>query len=171
MEEPNWFDYQEFYKNISQKPYNIFVELGVWLGHSISFLAQNINRKDVIIYAVDLFDESYEFKDLTYLEGRRYEIFCKNTKKYENIIKPIKSYSWEAANNFSNNSVDFVFVDADHSYESVVKDIDAWLPKIKNQGIISGHDYFNPCGVKKAVDEKFRNKTKFCGSCWYVDIN
>jgi predicted O-methyltransferase YrrM len=66
--------------------------------------------------------------------------------------------------------VDFVFIDADHEYDSVVKDINAWLPKIKQGGIISGHDYFNPCGVKKAVDEKFGNEVKFNGPCWYVEL-
>jgi predicted O-methyltransferase YrrM len=88
----------------------------------------------------------------------------------EGFIKPIKSYSWEASKNFEDNSVDFVFIDADHEYESVVKDIDSWLPKVKKGGIISGHDYITWKGVKLAVDQKFGNKTKFNGPCWFVEI-
>ena len=42
IEEPNWFDYSEFYDFISKHDYNVFVEVGCWLGHSVSYLAQRI---------------------------------------------------------------------------------------------------------------------------------
>jgi hypothetical protein len=52
---------------------------------------------------------------------------------------------------------DFVFIDADHSYEGCKADIEAWLPKVKPGGWIGGHDYENPdfpkFGVTRAVDE------------------
>ncbi len=52
---------------------------------------------------------------------------------------------------------DFVFIDADHSYEGCKADIEAWVPKLKPDGLLCGHDYENPdCpqfGVKRAVDE------------------
>ena len=53
---------------------------------------------------------------------------------------------------------------------SVKKDIQSWLPKVKKGGIISGHDYFNPCGVKQAVDEIFSDKVEFYDKCWFVRI-
>lgn len=53
--------------------------------------------------------------------------------------------------------VDFVFIDADHSYKSCSADIAAWWPKVKTGGFLSGHDYKTPYphtqGVDKAVDE------------------
>ena len=60
---------------------------------------------------------------------------------------------------FKDNSVDFAFIDAAHDYESVKKDILAWLPKIKEGGIIAGHDYQNPGfpGVERAVKEVFKD--------------
>jgi predicted O-methyltransferase YrrM len=74
--------------------------------------------------------------------------------------------SVEAAENFDDNSMDFVFLDADHSYESVKADITAWWPKIKPGGWLCGHDYGGWLvvkrggketkqyfGVKQAVDE------------------
>jgi hypothetical protein len=52
---------------------------------------------------------------------------------------------------------DFVFIDADHSYEGCKADIEAWLPKVKKGGWICGHDYDNPhfpaFGVTRAVQE------------------
>lgn len=56
-------------------------------------------------------------------------------------------------------SLDLCFVDADHSYEGVRRDLVAWYPKVRRGGWISGHDYanndprFDFSGVKRAVDE------------------
>lgn len=66
--------------------------------------------------------------------------------------------SVKAAEAFSDGSLDFVFIDADHSYDGVCRDIEAWYPKVKDGGLLCGHDYANkgdPCGmeVKRAVDE------------------
>jgi predicted O-methyltransferase YrrM len=166
--EPYWFNYQDFYKFVSTHNYKTFVELGVWLGHSVSFLAKHLEYGSVI-YAIDLFDDSYAHKNYDHLNGLRYELFKKNTAEYKHIIKPIHSCSWVAADMFENQSVDFVFIDADHSYESVCKDIDGWLSKIKKGGILAGHDYFNADGVKLAVDTKL-NDVKIYGSCWYKYI-
>ena len=78
-----------------------------------------------------------------------------NKKPIECIIKP----SIEAAKDIEDKSLDLVFIDADHSYESVLQDIKAWLPKVRKGGILSGHDYDYPkfWGVKKAVDELLKN--------------
>jgi len=62
---------------------------------------------------------------------------------------------------FGNKSLDFVFIDADHTYEGCSSDIEAWKDKIKPDGYLCGHDYYNEppqplpwaTGVKKAVDE------------------
>ncbi len=65
--------------------------------------------------------------------------------------------SIEAASIVADGFFDFVFIDADHSYEGCKSDIEAWLPKVKRHGFIGGHDYINPdfpkFGVKRAVDE------------------
>lgn len=65
--------------------------------------------------------------------------------------------SLEAAAYVADGSLDFAFIDADHSYEGCRDDIHAWWPKVKNGGILCGHDYDHPdfpgWGVKQAVDE------------------
>lgn len=68
---------------------------------------------------------------------------------------PIRKFSVDAAKDFEGESLDFVYIDAAHDYESVVEDIKAWYPKVKMGGIISGHDYADIVGfgVVRAVDE------------------
>jgi len=52
------------------------------------------------------------------------------------------------------NKLDFVFIDADHSYDAIINDIQVWLPKIKKGGYICGHDYHRE-SVKNAVHNMF----------------
>jgi len=53
-------------------------------------------------------------------------------------------------------ALDFAFIDAQHDYRSVRRDIELWLPKIRTGGLLCGHDYDrNFPGVVQAVDEKF----------------
>ena len=64
--------------------------------------------------------------------------------------------SEEAALLEQDESLDLVFIDADHTYEGCKKDIDLWWPKLKKGGVMLGHDYgphFE--GVVKAVNERF----------------
>lgn len=65
--------------------------------------------------------------------------------------------SLDAAKEIRDGSFDFVFIDADHSYEAVNADIAAWTPKVRPGGFITGHDYDSEKfpGVIRAVDERF----------------
>jgi hypothetical protein len=71
----------------------------------------------------------------------------------------IRDRSPEAAGHFADASLDFIYIDANHSYNGVLADLRAWYPKLKPGGLFSGHDYFNggrratQYGVKQAVDE------------------
>jgi hypothetical protein len=50
-----------------------------------------------------------------------------------------------------------VYIDASHFYKDVLKNIEEWLPRVRQGGIIGGHDYGSNrhAGVKQAVDERF----------------
>jgi hypothetical protein len=69
----------------------------------------------------------------------------------------IQEESLEAARQIADHSLDFAFIDADHSYAAVAADIAAWQPKLKPGGWLCGHDYHGidgiEWGVKRAVDE------------------
>jgi predicted O-methyltransferase YrrM len=76
----------------------------------------------------------------------------------------------EAAALVDDGSLDFVFIDADHSYSAVMQDIAHWRPKVRKGGWIGGHDYNAKWpGVVSAVDLAFpKVKTYQPGSIWGV---
>jgi hypothetical protein len=88
-------------------------------------------------------------------------------KEHFNVIV---GKSDESSKFFEDNSVDVIFIDAGHSYDSVIQDIKSWLPKIKDGGIMSGHDYNSWSGVNKAVNEIFDKVDKIDNDCWFVKI-
>ena len=81
--------------------------------------------------------------------------------------------SVEYAKEVEDRSIDIIFIDALHTYEGVRDDLEAWVPKVKIGGIISGHDYEGMKrheGVTRAVDERFgkENITKGADVTWWL---
>ena len=77
--------------------------------------------------------------------------------------------SVEAAATLPDRSVDGVFIDGDHSYMEVLRDIDAWEPKVKLGGFLSGHDFGNHPDVARAVLERADefNRTVHLSMDWF----
>lgn len=69
----------------------------------------------------------------------------------------VLAFGNEAAKWVEDGSLDFVFIDGNHQYPDVKQDIEDWFPKVREGGIVSGHDYYNfesgRGGVVQAVDE------------------
>ena len=62
--------------------------------------------------------------------------------------------SINATDLFDNEFFDWIYIDTDHSYETTYKELNSWSSKIKQDGVIAGHDYMEYFeGCKKAVDE------------------
>jgi hypothetical protein len=168
----NWFSYPNLYSNMVKKygKDSHFVEVGTWKGMSASYMAvEIINSGDYIKF--DCVD-TWEYLDLQTdidksLYNNLYEVFLSNIEPVKHAINPIRAISWDGAKNYENNSLDFVFIDAAHDYDSVVKDINSWLPKIKSGGTLAGHDYRDAIGVKNAVDEILgENNIIEMEGCW-----
>ena len=127
----------------------LVVELGCYLGCSTVYMAQffKAHLHPVRFYTCDKFQDYAG-------GGCFYGTFMGNLKAcgVRDDVRPIVALSWEVAYLFDDGEVDFVWVDADHSYESVKKDLAAWCPKVKSPTCLAGHDY-SEAGVKQAVDE------------------
>jgi predicted O-methyltransferase YrrM len=65
-----------------------------------------------------------------------------------------KMASMDAVDQFEDESVDFVNIDGDHTFDAVVQDIIRYVPKVRKGGLVMVHDYcaFKLAGVMKAVD-------------------
>lgn len=96
-----------------------------------------------------------------------YSDFLKTKKRNPNILER-KIDSNILAKEYGFNTLDMVYIDADHTYEPVKMDILTWKDKVRPGGIISGHDYME--GVKQAVDEIFgaENIKVFSDSSWAI---
>lgn len=145
---------------IDNKKYKTFLEAKVWQGSNLLAIAKNF--PGLICYGVDpysasSFDEYYKGEIMALVDEEYYEKLFHDistkVKSLENVII-IRKTSEEAAKNFPDESLDIIFIDAKHDYDSVIKDINIWLPKVKVGGVLSDHNYgLNYFGVIEAVNE------------------
>ena len=67
--------------------------------------------------------------------------------------KILEQTSMRAACDVPENSLDFVYIDGDHSFDAVMCDLIEWTKRVKPGGIVSGHDYLKKYrGLRRAVD-------------------
>ncbi len=173
----DWFSYPNLYKSMVDKfpAGSKFVEVGSWKGKSSAYMAVEIanSNKSIDFFCVDTWKGSIEHIDFPDLESL-YETFTNNMKPLSRYHIPMRMPSLEAAKEFEDKSLDFVFIDASHEYEDVKDDIKAWLPKIKPGGVLAGHDYYVDIvewapGVRKAVHEELPSFTTQ-ENCWVYQI-
>ncbi len=164
---PGWFGYSNFYDEISKDFHDGYkvVEVGAWLGRSTAYLANKVkqSKKKVDFHTIDTWKGSLNESDhQSFVKdhgGSIFEVFLNNLQS-QNLLKyvtPIKDSSQNAAKNFSNNSLDAIMIDADHSYEGVRSDILDWYSKIKPGGLIAGDNYGGVEGVSRSVKQFFHN--------------
>lgn len=143
------------------------IEIGSYMGEStMLFASSNIFNK---IYTIDPHDGIEEFNErenITWGEViNEYEL---NTRYFDNI-ELISDYSYNVVDRFDDNSIDFIYIDGRHDYESVKRDLKLYLPKLKLNGIIGGHDYSEKQwpDVYKAVNEVMGEPDKvFIDTSW-----
>ena len=136
-------------------------EIGVKEGDFFRFLIQNNPR---LVYAIDCWDLFNKPSQDDANEGHEkfkqiYDEFVLNFSQPN--VKIIKDFSPQCAINVEDNSLDFIYIDGDHTYDAVSQDISAWWSKAKVGAIFAGHDYAEcsieenaiEFGVIRAVDE------------------
>lgn len=130
------------------------IEIGSYMGESTQIFASSQGFNHII--AIDPLDGYEEFSEMFKYDWKTVEKEFKINTRYFDNITLLKDYSYNVVDTIEDNSQHLVYIDGDHSYDSVKKDIELFLPKIKEGGIIAGHD-FTPGhpGVIDAVFESF----------------
>jgi hypothetical protein len=135
----------------------IGAEIGVDKGENAERILSLLNIKQLV-----LVDPWKEYVDvITGISTRDSSCFqnlyeeVKNKFSNNSKVRIVRDYSVNAAKMFDNEYFDFVYLDGDHAYEEVLKDLEAWYPKLKKFGVMCGDDYGHPSGlgVIKAVYE------------------
>jgi len=148
---------------------SVCIELGVHKGIQSHRILNRLNPQtlflvDPFVEGADRNGESPHYKGghcdglkTAYSNDRDFSLI---QKKFSDEIKTKKivvrqQFSYEAVDSFPDNYFDFIYIDACHLYGSVIADLIAYLPKLKETGLMCGHDYINQSnyGVIKAVDE------------------
>lgn len=142
---------------IHSKKAKTVVEIGCYIGMATVDLASSL-QNNALLYAIDPWvnylsssDHNNDFEDGLYNQFLSNVIHAELTHK----IIPIRKRSTEAADFFIEKKIypEVIYVDGDHSYEGVLKDLETWYPLLHKNGVICGDDYSLPgSGVAKAVN-------------------
>ncbi len=121
---------------LAENGYKVGVEVGVDSGE----YGVTLCKAGLKVYGVDPYVSYYDYKLPNKGSNKNhYEVAAANLKEYDYTF--IKKFSMEALNDFEDNSLDFVYIDGNHTLPYVSQDILEWQRKVKKGGIISGHDY------------------------------
>tara|TARA_Y100000004_G_scaffold78135_1_gene87956 strand:+ start:3345 stop:3932 length:588 start_codon:yes stop_codon:yes gene_type:complete len=155
-------------------------EIGIAGGQHIKALMENTKIEK--IYGVDPFitdswdmhgffsvDEEYGSFDGLYNEVKEL------LSQFGDRVELVRKKSTEAAPDFEDGSLDFVFIDAIHDYENCYKDINYWHNRVRKGGYVMGHDWEHPGfpGVQQAVVEHYGDTVQGVPSpvhVWYVEV-
>jgi len=156
----------EFLNLINEMNLKIGCEIGVYKAdYSLQILEKtNLDK----LYLIDPWRHLDNYKDISNHNDDDFEkIFLdvyKKTDKFNDRVKIIRDSAENFNSNFSDSFFDFLYLDANHSYEESKKDIYMWYDKVRPGGVFSGHDYLNGSlpqgefGVKQAIDEFVQEK-------------
>ena len=184
MKRFNWLE-----KMIRENGFSIGAELGVKSGRTTIHLLKAIKRLKII--AVDPWEEvndpqpmpedmgggikRYSGKD-TAGNGWDAKHHNQNEAKFRNDVRPYadrvticKAFSHDQTllDSVPDGSLDFVFIDALHNYAGCSQDIALWEPKVREGGMMCGHDINWP-GIEKAVGEVYPAYETAPDNCWWI---
>ena len=170
-------------KIITDNQYYVGAELGILYGDTYMYLLQNCPDLKLIGIDAGMNDRKWKAIEATTTEellsfppGEHHIKLVEWAKEFNKIFpdRPRavirRDFTRHAAKYYRDQSLDFIFIDASHDYDSVLEDIKIWAPKVRKGGLISGHDINDPA-VKKAVDEVYKHYKIGPDNIWYLQNN
>lgn len=160
---PRWVILEEL---LDRNGFRFFAEIGVATGKTSEYILEKNPR--VFITGVDPF---LTYNDYSSDKNSKAGRIKKNRANVERQLLGNPRYthkflfSHEAVKKYADGCFCMIFIDANHKYGYVKRDLELWGPKVKKGGIIAGHDYipvekYNHSGVKIAVDEYVKEHDK-----------
>jgi predicted O-methyltransferase YrrM len=172
-----WFSSADasFVTEICKKIHNgIVVELGFFAGRSTAVMAPICISNNTEYHAVDNCAGACERDPATKAQkSRDMKKVFENNMNSLGLLDHIHVHQLDSAVSaqmFSENEVDFCFIDASHVEEDVKRDIEAWWSKVKEGGVLAGHDY-SWGSVKNATGAFVKAhglKLIISGNCWKI---
>ena len=175
--------HEELFNTILKKSPDsgVWVEIGSFIGKSMAYIyCESLQKnKKYEFHTVDPFlshPETENFYKMFKIDGNNlYGEFLKNIEPIKDNINHYKSTSVEVSKKFNDESVDVIYIDGAHDYDSVKADIQSWFPKMKKTSIMAFDDYLSRhTGLRKAVDEfviKENLKLNLIGWTAFVELN
>lgn len=167
-----WFDLSEAIaiQTIVKQlpPGSKLVELGSFQGRS-SVAISAVLPPNSVLYCVDHFQGSEEHKNLNLDIGNLLDAFTTNIERFgvKDKIYTLVMSTTEAAEKFEPETLDLIFLDAAHDYDSVKTDVLNWYPKLKPGGYLFCDDYApNWPGVMRALKTVGLEGKLVTGSLW-----
>ncbi len=159
----SWGVYYDLLPQLINK-YNLKIgaEVGVFMGSHCKRILETTQVEK--LYGVDPY-VNYDDPTNIMMSNNYFELFFHKVidklSVFKNRFELVRDFSNHGARLFQDESLDFIFLDANHTYVAVKEDLELWWPKLKVGGIMAGDDYAtrHP-GVPRAVDEFFMKKGK-----------
>ena len=135
--------------------HSVGAEIGVLTGKFTKHLLSVVKPR--CLYLVDCwcaigdsFGYSDDLRQATYGSRVLREVVRESV---HGLVRPLCGWSAEVADLIADKSLDWLYVDADHTLDGCMADLKAWFPKLKRGGIVAGHDYVYgwACSVPEAV--------------------
>jgi hypothetical protein len=151
------------------KPGDIGAEIGVCQGTFAYYVL--LKRQPAKLYLIDPWEYGLQSDieinpnaEKQIVRDNQYKTVCEYFSSYENI-EIIRMKSEDAVNMFENNYFDYVYIDGEHSYTAVTRDLTNYFPKVKIGGYLIGDDY-GWTGIKPAVQDFLK---KHQDDCLFLD--
>lgn len=135
----------------------ICAEIGTWEGENALDILKNL-PKIKKLYLIDPWEEYPKYVKTKKEVNNALTKTLKRLNRYNHKIEIIRKYSEEGIKELPNN-MDFIYIDGNHKYEYVKKDVELCYKKLRKGGILAGHDISWWTGVSKAFCE-FTTKYK-----------
>lgn len=151
---------------IRENACGFIAEIGSCLGQTA---IEMVGAGARMVYCVDTWKGSSDPEDICNNRYKNNDVFAQFLETTHgfigNTITPLVGTSEQYAKHFG-RWLDMVFIDADRSYEHVKQDIALWTPHVCQEGIVCGHDIYEP-GVRKAVEESGEFEVLEGTSIWW----